>query len=1044
MVQYADLDASTVRLHRRSALPHQKRALFAIGGASVCVVLVVVMVGFSSTLPEEAGVELASSSAPPRMDDATRMALRKGASEARLRSSHAGGAVLRHFDALQEKIEKDLGITGGQQHQAAAAAATQVVFPAVKPVSHVATERPRRMKMTTWFPSSEKDNARQQQQQQQQQQQPRRSSGLYSDIYPSGGAEYEPESYTYGDRDDDSENAAASATLSASKAADALHRIEALEREANSIRDEMAGRQSDVTGARKSIERELVAIYGATEKAEQSLDHSAAVQREATEALETAQSIKEEEERRAQRIAEIEERVESESRYVDELLENVEHSGGYANGIAREAAYADHAVQAIHTYFEDAFSLTKSISETGNEARGKLGEDLSAASEAVGDLENERAYGANAASMSQHYAVAARQFAQQAAGAAEGAYSAVEGSLRAQEASVQAAFQAVQSAKGAKVAEEAASSARAGAEAALRMARSVLRHTYGYYGPSLPKDPVQRAEYLVDQMLPILSRAADEMTDAVGDCQRQAAIFAEMRGDIEPLNQEGDHMELTPAEVKEVQSYADQALGGTLERLMVEMMKAVQACGTQVTGEGEEQEPQYAPPLAEDQEGSDDDEANNNNHNKEQQDDTIYNKPYDGGVQIDTNTNNSPSVTASIITAKQLVDSRVSVISAMLDKIDESLEEGDCASIRKETEVARSDFNYFETEEMKVLQGMHPADIESVDQYAQLRLMPLLQTSLDTFDRVKERCGREIFSDMPIPNSDDHFDNQGQEQEQGSNNNYNSPSAPASFDTPTNTPTHTPVHKPTAMTTSSKIVIDHMVRTIDNLMTEVSKDATDCQAADNAGVAFKAKFAALEHIAQKYESKMSDEEKAEVEQYAEDMMGSVMEKLFTVVMQVTANCGTKSFDLLGAHDVEDFYEEEARHTLAERASSGGSGYEATPEQQQPEEEETRGPYGEVLPHGEANPDAEDSVAQMKERVLELKKKLEDLRGSSSSSGSSASESGSGSESGSAAASSGGSASAASSAASASSAGSASSASGAESGAKSASAASKSA
>jgi hypothetical protein len=203
------------------------------------------------------------------------------------------------------------------------------------------------------------------------------------------------------------------------------------------------------------------------------------------------------------------------------------------------------------------------------------------------------------------------------------------------------------------------------------------------------------------------------------------------------------------------------------------------------------------------------------------------------------------------------------------------------------------------------------------------------------------------------------------------------------------------------LTTSSKIVIDHMVRTINNLMDEVSKDATDCRAADNAGVAFKAKFAALEHIAQKYESKMNDEEKAEVEQYAEDMLGSVMEKLFNVVMQVTANCGTKSFDLLGAHDVEDFYEEEARHTLAERSASSSSSSSPTSASDggnsDVPEQEIQGPYGEVLPHGEANPDAEETVAQMKERVLELKKKLESLRPSSDS----GSESGSGSASASA-------------------------------------------
>lgn len=71
-----------------------------------------------------------------------------------------------------------------------------------------------------------------------------------------------------------SDNAEASATLSASRAQDAYHRILALEKEAQTIKEEMLSRANDVSGARRQINRELSNVYDATEAAEHSLHRS--------------------------------------------------------------------------------------------------------------------------------------------------------------------------------------------------------------------------------------------------------------------------------------------------------------------------------------------------------------------------------------------------------------------------------------------------------------------------------------------------------------------------------------------------------------------------------------------------------------------------------------------------------------------------------------------------------------------------------------------------------------------------------------------------
>jgi len=1017
MVQYDDLDYSEVRVPRAmSGL--KKKAIAATLIAVACVAVVSMMVS-EAPLPKpselEEPLDTFVSSAIDRAQRASRlggpkMALRQQARTTKMARSQKLDAD--KFKLLQSKIESDLGMDQVESR---------------KSLRH-RMAAPRQALSALHAPKSAQDLLL-------------RRSQVNKNWYPP--------------RFDEGEDAQASATLSAARAQDALHHIQQIEDRTQRSASHVSDHLNDVAGARDEIERELNEVYDATQTAQEALAHATAIQQEAAEALSDAREVKNEEEARAEHVADVESKVQQEGEEMEQLLTQAEHTGAYVAHVGHAALFAHNAAQAIQNYLQDSFTMANAVSKTSKGVRAQLQEDLESASSSVNALSQDEEDGAHATQASQHYARAARLFALHAAGAAKGAINAVDGAVQAQEASMQAAFQAVQAAKGAQYAHLTAIQAREGAAAASRMANHALYHCVNYYSSSLPGDdyPVKRAEALVDHMAPILSKAADDLEAAQGDCTRLTNVVDEMRSELTPVNAEGKAQakQLTPVELHEVQSYAQQALGSTLERLMLEMMKTVQACGPSVIRSAEEH---YSEPTGYDNTAEDNEEdssydnnnesysGDNEDYNSEESygddstynpdeyseqggeaaqehesesknDDLIANQPYDGGARAADseydnqeydydnghddaetaggvsfkpdadNRGESPDVDfasgeeASLQVAKQLVDSRAEVIDNMIDSIRANLAQGDCKKVREVTMQSREDFNYFERQEMQVMQSMKPDNIENVDQYAQFKLMPLLQTSLREFDKVKASCGREVFSDMPdvdehhVPTGGMISEGADESESEGKKDDEEKSKSPE-----------------TALTISARSAIDHMVKGVKDLIEAISVDPTDCHTAEAAGTAFKAKFSALERIAENYEDRMTDAEKAVTEQYAEDNLGGVMQDLFSIVMQTTAHCGQKAFDFAGAHTVEDFYEDEAKRTMEERGEGGSNDNMVEPE----------GDYQEDLPHGEPNPEAETSVNDMKERVEYLKKKLEGLRkkfsGSSSSSGSGSKASGS--------------------------------------------------
>lgn len=357
---------------------------------------------------------------------------------------------------------------------------------------------------------------------------------------------------------DTADNAKASATLSAARAQDALHHIQDMERDAQRAHEQVYGHANDAYEAKNEIDRELGEVADATRTAQDALRRATRIQAAANDVLSNADAIRENAEQKAAHIDAIEQRVEQQAAQMENIISEARAGGNDVYGLGRSARFAHNAVNAIHAYLQEAFSMASSMHNAGNYVNAKLSDDMNRADKAVNALEHEAAYGANAADVSQHYANAARLFALHAAGAANAAVDAVDNAVRAEQVSMQAAFHALQAAKGAKYAQQVAAAASAGANAAQRVANGAVSSVIsGPDAASLPptSDPVARAKALIDRMVPVLSKAADDLEAHMGDCAQLRVIVGEMRTDMTPLNEAGDSVEMTHDQLEEVQAY---------------------------------------------------------------------------------------------------------------------------------------------------------------------------------------------------------------------------------------------------------------------------------------------------------------------------------------------------------------------------------------------------------------------------------------------------------------------------------------------------------